>query len=267
MQLSYKIFGEGQPVLILHGLYGSSDNWVTIGRALSANFKVFIPDLRNHGKSEHSNIHTYEALVEDVVEFIIQHNISKPIIIGHSMGGKTAMLLALTHPELIKKLVVVDIAPKAYTSLDKLQPHVIQHLNIINAFASTSLDGKTKREEVEAEFAGYVKDDRTRQFLLKNLVRNNHGFAWAIHVEALKKNLPEIMDGPDFTKLKFDKEAINFPVLFIRGEKSEYILEEDILMIKKYFPTAELVTVFDAGHWVHAEQPELFLKSLNYFLE
>jgi pimeloyl-ACP methyl ester carboxylesterase len=267
MQLSYKKFGEGPPVVILHGLYGSSDNWVSIGRVLSTKFSVYIPDLRNHGNSGHSNIHNYPSLVEDVLEFLSQHNISNTIIIGHSMGGKTAMLLALTHPHLINKLVVVDIAPKAYTSLDKLQPHIIQHLNIINAFASTSLVGKTIRKEVEEEFANYVKEYRTRQFLLKNLIRNNNGFAWAIHVDALKKALPEIMDGPDFTKLKYDKEAIQFPVLFIRGEKSEYILDGDIQTIKKYFPRAELVTVFDAGHWVHAEQPELFLKSINYFLE
>jgi esterase len=267
MQLSYKKIGEGPALVILHGLYGSSDNWMTIGRAFSKNYTVFIPDLRNHGKSPHIKDHTYKLLVDDLLEFFCFHKISNAIIIGHSMGGKLAMLFSLTNPEFVKSLIIVDIAPKRYTLLQDLSRQIIQHLNIINAYLSVDLTGKETRDEVEVEFSNYIKDTKERQFLLKNLVRDGKGFRWAINVKAISNALPEIMDGPDFEKTQSNSNTVTFPTLFVKGEKSDYLQEIDLGPIKKLFPHSDMVTIPGAGHWVHAEQPVQFIDAINNFLK
>ena len=267
MKLAFKKLGQGKPLIILHGLYGSSDNWYSIGKALSTNFEVYLVDQRNHGHSPHSESHTYNDLQEDVFEFFNAHNISKAILIGHSMGGKTAMLFSIFHPERIEKLVIVDIAPKAYTSLQNYQSHAIEHLNIMQAFLSTEISQMQSREQIDEEFAKFIIDKNIRQFLLKNVSRSNDGFKWKLNVQALSKALPNILEGLDIKAIQHKKTKPDFPVLFIKGEKSDYIVDDDLFPIKQIFPKAELVTIFDAGHWVHSEQPELFLKTLKYFLE
>lgn len=267
MQLVFKKLGSGFPLIILHGLYGSSDNWHSVGKELSRHFEVYLVDQRNHGNSDHEKEHSYRAMQADLEEFYVTHNLKKAIIIGHSMGGKTAMLFSLLHPDRIEKLVIVDIAPVSYKSLDKPQKHVLEHLNIMQAFLSIDIAKAQSRTEVEKEFELFVPDKNTRHFLLKNLKRNAAGkFQWAVNIEALNNSLPEMMNASDFDKITIEKEKMNFPVLFVRGEKSEYIMEEYISRIKELFPKADVVTIFDAGHWVHAEQPQLFLKTLSYFL-
>ena len=267
MKLAFKKLGQGKPLIILHGLYGSSDNWYSVGKTLSSNFEVYLIDQRNHGHSPHSESHTYNDLQLDLFNFFNTHNISKAVLIGHSMGGKTAMLFSLLHPELVEKLVIVDIAPKAYTSLQNYQTHAIEHLNIMQAFLSVDIDKMQSRDQVDEEFSKFVKDKNTRQFLLKNVSRTNNGFKWILNVDALSKALPNILEGIDGKSIQQIKAKPVFPVLFIKGEKSDYILDDDLFPIKQIFPKAELVTIFDAGHWVHAEQPELFLKTLKYFLD
>jgi len=267
MKLAFRKLGNGTPLLILHGLYGNSDNWYTIGKRLAENFEVYLIDQRNHGKSDHCKEHSYQSMQLDLLEFFDYHKISEAILLGHSMGGKTAMLFALLHPEKISKLIVVDIAPKAYKSLNDYQKHATDHLNIMQAFLSIDLSIAESRKEVDDEFSKFVSDLQTRRFLLKNLEHKKDGsFHWKINIGSLNNALPNMLDDSDFKKVKFDKELTSFPVLFIKGERSDYILEKDIYLIKQYFPRAEITTIFDAGHWLHSEQPELFLKSINYFL-
>jgi len=268
MRLAFKKLGSGSPIIILHGLYGSSDNWFNIGKILSQKHEVYLIDQRNHGRSPHSNDHTYQGMVGDLLEFHEKHKLNKTILIGHSMGGKTAMLFALYYPQKIKSLIIVDISPKSYTGLTEYQSHSIEHLNIMKGFISVDLSQMKDRNEIDMAFSKFVPDNKTRYFLLKNIRRNADGnFSWIINIEALKKSLPLILNGIDFKKLNIDKELISYPVLFVRGEKSNYILDEDISLIHQIFPKAELVTIFNAGHWLHAEQPELFLNSIRYFLE
>jgi pimeloyl-ACP methyl ester carboxylesterase len=205
-------------------------------------------------------------MAADIVSFCKEHNIEKATFIGHSMGGKMAMVLALKHPQLIANLIVVDIAPKAYSLLLEPSEHVLQHINIMQAFADIDLTGITKREEVDKLLAEYVPDSPTRQFLMKNLVRKEAGFQWQLNTEVLRRSLPEIINGPDFNKISFDKSLITFSVLFVKGEKSGYIKDEDITSIRKYFPKSELSVIFNGGHWLHAEEPESFINTIKYFL-
>jgi len=268
MQLAFKKIGKGQPLLILHGLYGNSDNWITVGRKLAENFEVYLIDQRNHGKSPHSNEQSYQAMQNDLLEFFEENKINKAIILGHSMGGKTAMLFALLHPEKIDKLIIADISPKAYISLNDYQKHATDHLNIMQAFLSIDLAKLNSRIAVEREFSNYVNDINTRRFLLKNLERRKDGtFHWLLNVDAINRSMPNMLDDKDFKNVKFDKELTSFPALFLKGEKSDYILDKDIYLIKSFFPNALITTIFDAGHWLHSEQPELVLSSIKYFLE
>jgi esterase len=267
MELVYEKLGKGAPLVILHGLYGSSKNWLSVGKALCNDFEVFLIDQRNHGLSPHSDAQDYQNMQTDLLEFFEKHNIKNAVLMGHSMGGKAAMLFVLRNPEYVSKLIVVDIAPKSYANLLELQPIVNQHLNVIQGFLSIKPDQEVSRNTIESKFLKFVPDKDIVKFLLKNLTRTKDGhFRWMLNVDALSRNIPEIINGPDFTKIEFIKERIHLPVLFIKGEKSGYIKDDDLNHIKQYFPNAELVSIFEAGHMVHIDQPELFLKSLMYFL-
>jgi esterase len=266
MELAFRQLGEGAPLVILHGLYGSSDNWYSIGKELAKEYTVYLTDQRNHGRSPHSNVHNYKVMADDLFEFFDKHNLNKAIILGHSMGGKTAMLFALQHPQMVHKLVVADIAPKAYTGLAQLNTHSIEHLNIMQGLVSVNVTLISSRKEVEKNLGQFIPDERIRQFLLKNLYRDEQNrFQWRINVEALRRNLPEILAGIDIDKNSVDQNSDVIPVLFIKGEKSDYIDGSDFSDIKNLFPLAEIVTVQNAGHWLHAEQPQAFLKCLHEF--
>lgn len=252
MQLYYKQLGEtGIPVIILHGLFGSSDNWQGIAKTLSDQYRVYLIDQRNHGRSPHSSDFTYQAMSSDLLEFIKEHNIVKPVIIGHSMGGKTAMKFAVQYPEMLSKLVVIDISPRFYP---------VHHSRILEGLAAVNLQKITSRQEADAQLAHYEPHPTVRMFLLKNLYRNENGqFAWRI-------NLPVINDQIENVGEALNEVSIDTPVLFINGEKSDYIKVEDHALIKKIFPKASFSTIPDAGHWVHAEKPEEFVSKIKDFV-
>lgn len=249
MQLHYRKFGEegNQPIIILHGIFGTSDNWFSYARRLSQEgFLVYTVDQRNHGQSPHSDNFNYLALTDDLFDFIDEHEIEDPIILGHSMGGKVAMRFALENPQLVNKLIVVDISLKAYGPRK-------QHKSIIQAMNSVDLSKVRNRKEVEDQISRLVPEVRIRQFILKNLNRKEKDeFEWRINIPGIEKNLDQLFDGID-TITKFEK-----PTLFVKGGNSDYILLEDYEQIRYNFPNAEIITIADASHWVHVESPERF---------
>ena len=245
-------FGQGNPVLILHGLFGFSDNWQTIAKGLATNHLVVTPDLRNHGRSPHTDSHSYPEMAEDVLAFMHDHWMFHGQVVGHSMGGKVAMQLALTHPDAVEKLVVVDIEPSQADD---------NHSGIFQALLGLDLSKITTRQEAEHYLAERIADFGTRQFLLKNITREDDGrFTWKMNLPVLWKHYPDIL--APVSGNPFDK-----PTLFIRGSRSNYIKLEEIPLIKPLFPQAEVVTIENAGHWVHADQPQELLRILHDFLD
>ncbi len=261
MKLFHKSFGNApEYIVILHGLYGSSDNWQSIAKQLAIDYTVIVPDLRNHGKSPHSSIHSYPSLTQDIIDLLDDMNIKTATLIGHSMGGKVAMTLALLFPERVSRLIVVDIAPRAYQRLTENSSQVSEHMNILSGLISIDVQTIESRTHADLLLSSFVTDSKTRQFLLKNLVRKESHFEWSINISGLHQNLPNIM-GAISGEGQFNK-----PTLFIKGELSNYIQEKDKEEIKKIFPEVEFATIFDAGHWVHAEQPDTFIATITAFL-
>jgi pimeloyl-ACP methyl ester carboxylesterase len=268
MKLFFQKFGQGPSVIILHGLYGCSDNWVSVARKIADRYTVFLVDQRNHGKSPHHPLHTYPSMVSDLEEFIQSENIEKPLILGHSMGGKTAMLFAATHPDKLSGLIVVDIGPGGYANIDSYSPLAIAQLNIMSSMLSVDFEKHTTRGEIENELARTITNWNVRQFIMKNVQRNaDHTFSWKLNLEALSKALPEIMGPVPPDKAQVGKAIYGFPVYFIKGERSDYISPDQEVLIRKYFPDAKLENISDAGHWVHAEQPVKFLERLEEILK
>lgn len=253
MQLNFKKIGESdKKIVILHGLFGSLDNWMTHAKQLAEKgFEVYLVDQRNHGKSPHTDEHSYELMAQDLDEFLKQHNIDNPYLIGHSMGGKTVMHYAMNFNHNINRMIVVDIAPKAYL------PH---HDTIIQAFRSVPIQTLASRKEAQDTMQEIISDTGVLMFLLKNLDRTSTGFEWKMNLEGLVSAIENIGTTYEF------KQACNTKTLFIRGSKSDYILNEDRDLLKMHFPNSNLLTIRDAGHWVHAEQYENFMKSLEFFL-
>ena len=255
MDLFYREFGSGQPAIILHGLYGQSDNWVTVGRRIADQFHVFIPDQRNHGQSPHTAIHSFPAMADDLAQFIEDHEIENPILIGHSMGGKVAMTYTLENPEKVKKLVVIDISPRKY-------PERLTHTQIISQMLSVDLEKVTTRTEVEKIIEARITDARVRMFILKNLYYKLHGkLAWRLNLEAINQSMDLIFDGIA------SENKYPGPTLFIKGGKSDYILDSDLPLITGLFPEALIKTITGASHWVHADAPEELCALLSNFLE
>jgi pimeloyl-ACP methyl ester carboxylesterase len=268
MKLFSQKIGSGPSLIILHGLYGSSDNWVTIAKQIADKYTVYLVDQRNHGRSPHDNAHSYQLMCADLLEFITDNNIEKTILIGHSMGGKTALLFAALYPERLSGLIIVDIAPAGYASLNEYSPQALQHLNIIHAMLEMDFGMHKSRTEIEKTLEKSIKDTSIRQFIMKNVHREKDGqYRWKLNVNALSKALPEIMGPIHLEKILKGKQIIEFPILFIRGGKSNYLLPSHYPEIKEYIPNALIETILNAGHWVHAEQPEEFLKTINQFLD
>ncbi len=252
MELNYKKLGEGKALIILHGLFGTLDNWMTLAKALSEHYTVYLVDQRNHGLSPHSDTFNYDAMADDLVEFIKTHHIDQPSIIGHSMGGKTAMTFALQHPDMWDHLVVVDIAPKAYP---------VHHQQIIDALKSLPVASITSRNEADEMLARDITDFGQRQFLLKNLQRKKEGgFEWKMNLEVIEKNIDEIGKGVENPLTTAKK------VMFVRGGNSHYVKDDDYILINQLFPNARIETIQEAGHWVHAEKPDELLALLQDFL-
>jgi len=269
MELFYRKYGEaGPPLIIVHGLYGSGDNWISIARELSGDFEVYVVDQRNHGQSPHSSVHDYPAMRDDLQEFMDHQGIKRAVLIGHSMGGKSIMTFAMSWPERVQSLVSVDIAPKAYHDL-ALNSHIAaNHANMIDAMLELDMAAFDGREEIDMALRQKIGSDRVRSFLLKNVRRDKHGaFGWRINLQALRDNLYGIMDGIGVDPIIAEGGITGFPALFVSGANSDYIAPEDHQLIRSLFPVADFVTIPGAGHWVHAEQPVLLVKNIKYFLD
>jgi esterase len=252
MRLNFQAKGDGPPLIILHGFLGSLDNWRTASDRMSSRFKIISVDLRNHGHSPHHPAITYPAMAGDIYEFCKQQNIASAHLLGHSMGGKVAMQLATTHPQRIEKLIVVDIAPKGYPASHEATLVALRNLNL-GSFRSFG--------EIDAALAPQIRTPSIRQFLMKNLARRpDAGFCWRIDLDAILKNYHAL------TKRIVPTHVFPKPACFIRGGRSDYVADEDLPFIKKMFPRAEIVTIPDAGHWVHTDAPEDFLKIVTDFL-
>ena len=265
MKLFFRKLGEGKPLIILHGVFGMGDNWTTLSKEFASNnFSVYLPDARNHGRSPHDDEFNYEVMADDISELMDDEKIASASFIGHSMGGKTAMLFAIKHPERVEKLVVADIAPRSYPDSNQ---------NVIAALRSVDLNKISSRKEAEEKLRTALNDEGTVQFLLKSLKphpptpspkgegeRREQRFSWRFNIDAIAKNINTTTDA-----LK-DDAVFTGPVLFIRGEKSNYLTDADEPVIKKHFPNAIIKTVPNAGHWVHAENPKGFMEVALRFL-
>ena len=267
MELFCRELGKGSTtIVIVHGLYGASDNWLSVAAQLEDRFRVLLVDQRNHGQSPHAEEHSYDLMAADLYETIRSKTNEPVVLLGHSMGGKTAMRMALEHPESVQKLIVADIAPKNYWTFANYAETTANHEKILDALLQLKPEEANNREELEAALKKDFPSRTLRLFLLKNVKRNKAGrYQWQINLPVLRRNLPELMDG--FSHLPKPATDHNPEAIFIRGALSPYIKDEDTLVINQFFPGAQLVTVPKAGHWLHAEQPELFLKTLLYYLE
>ena len=269
MELFFRKYGEaGPPLIIVHGLYGSGDNWVSIARELSHDFEVYVVDQRNHGQSPHSGVHDYPTRRDDLREFMDKQGINRAVLIGHSMGGKTIMTFALNWPERVQSLISVDIAPKSYHDQAPKSRIAADHSKMIGAMLGLDMAGFVSREELDMALRQKIGSDRVRSFLMKNVRRDKSGlFFWRINLQALRDNLDQIMDGIDVDPAIAEGGITGFPALFVSGANSDYIAAEDHQLIRSVFPVADFVSIPDAGHWVHAEQPVLLVKTFKYFLD
>lgn len=254
MKLFFRQTGEtGPAIVILHGLFGSSDNWLTISKTIAAQgYRVFLLDQRNHGQSPRADEQDYQSMATDLREFLVDQSLDSPILVGHSMGGKTVMQYVMTYRNTFKKFVVVDIAPKFYP---------IHHAELIRGLKAVNLLIIKGRNEADAVLQQYEPSLPVRQFLLKNLYRDEQGrFDWRINIPAIERELHTI--GEELT----NTHIVTEPSLFIRGSESPYILDEDIPAIKQIFPNAQIETILGAGHWVQAEKPVEFVDVLIKFV-
>lgn len=263
MKLHVTRLGSGFPLIILHGLYGSGDNWLTIARQLSAICEVFLVDQRNHGRSPHSPDHSYRLLAEDLHELMDDHDIDKPVILGHSMGGKAAMWFAAAYPSRISRLIVADISPRDYSEDNDPNNQAGYHRRLMESMLSVDFSEVTALGDIERQLEPVIPDKSLRSFLLKNVTKSERGnYQWRLNLPALLNNLKNLSGGLEeyYTKGFSFRQ---FPVLFIRGERSRYISEKDLPVIENLFPGAKVVTLQNAGHWLHAEQPEAFIRELR----
>lgn len=252
MKLYYRTLGEGTPLVILHGLLGTSDNWMTLGNVFAKYYQVVLVDLRNHGRSPHSEIWDYASMADDISNLSDQLNLKKINLIGHSLGGKVAMTLAERRPSLINKLVIADIAPKQYP---------VRHQDIINGLLSLNLKNLKSRKEADAQLSKYVKEIGVRMFLLKNLDKGENGeFTWKMNLSVINDQLENVGSAT------IPNNKITIPTLFVRGANSDHVTDEDIMEIRKYYTKSTVESIGNAGHWIHAEQPDAFSKTVLNFL-
>lgn len=245
VNLSAQVIGEGSPLVILHGLFGSARNWGSIARGLADIRQVHALDLRNHGSSPWDQAMTYEEMAEDVADYIERRGLAPTDVLGHSMGGKTAMLMALTRPELIDRLIIVDIAPVSYVRES--------YPEYLRAMQSLDLERLHRRADIDAALAPAIPDPSLRAFLMQNLVSEQGRFHWRINLAGIAPNLPAVIAFPDI------QASFGGPTTFLAGERSDYIRPRDRAAIERHFPQAKQIEIGQAGHWPHAERPERFL--------
>lgn len=253
MKLNFKKTGAGKPLIIVHGLFGSADNWFSIARDLERDFTLYLVDQRNHGDSPHSEEWNYSVMADDLKELMDDEGLSSAFFMGHSMGGKTVMTLAMKYPELVDKLIVADIAPRFYP---------LHHQQILEGLNAIPVGQLKFRKEADDILAGYIKIPGIRQFLLKSLGRDENGkFVWKINLPVITENIANVGEELKSATL-FEKQA-----LFIGGENSDYITEKDRYDIERFFPNSQLIYIKNAGHWLHAEQPAAVVEIVKAFLK
>jgi pimeloyl-ACP methyl ester carboxylesterase len=255
MDLFFRSYGHGKPIIILHGILGISDNWVSFGKRIAEQgYRVIIPDQRNHGHSPHSPAFNYYALVDDLYEFIDSLGLENPILIGHSMGGKVVMRYTLENPDLVSKIILVDVSLRTYVTHS-------YHQQLIQSMMDTDLEKSRSRKDVEKQLRESIQSERIRQFLLKSLYwKEKNKLDWRLNLEAIYENLESMYDGVYFSTRFYG------PALFVRGGRSDYVTEDDHKAIFASFPKAEIETIESGTHWVHADEPEEFFQIVNNFL-
>jgi len=253
VQLHYQIYGEGPPLYILHGLFGSHRNWLSISRQLTDNRQIVAIDLRNHGASGHADTMSYPEMTADIIQLISELGHDQVDLMGHSMGGKAAMTLALIHPDRVKKLIVVDIAPIRYQ---------LNHDELITALRSIVVDKLESRADADAALAGEIPDTGLRQYLLQNLIRDDKGFRWRLNLDAIHVNHGLLRDFPQ----ELAGRHWSGPALFLSGDQSDFVLPEYTIDIKRHFPAAQQHVIAGANHWVHADKPAEVVSAVSAFL-
>ncbi len=254
MKLNFKIYGEGFPILIMHGLLGSLDNWQSVAKSLAEENMVITIDLRNHGRSMHSPVFNYQAMVDDVFAFLEEQHIFRTHVLGHSMGGKVAMYFALQNADFVEKLIVADIAPIQY---------IAHHEDVFKGLSAVPLPSIQSRQEAETILAAYLKEESVIQFLMKGLYRkDDNQFSWRFNLNDIITNYENILSFESKDGAIFEGQT-----LFIRGEKSNYIQDKYRSQMLKIFPNMQLETILGAGHWLHAEKPKEFIDLVKEFLK
>ena len=253
MLLHFQELGEGRPVIILHGLFGSSRNWQGIARTLAENHHVITPDLRNHGQSFHESSMSYIDMADDIIALCDHLNLSDSVLIGHSMGGKVAMTIALTHPEQFSALVIADIAPFDYE-------HGFHDL--VEAMLKMDLKNLKHRTDAEAQLRAITDDMNVIQFILQNLVRVDGKFSWRINLDTISASLSSLSQFPENLK----NRSCHIPSLFLGGSESHYMKSVHNAAIYRHFPAAEITMIEGSGHWLHAEKPKEFLHEVKAFI-
>jgi esterase len=251
MQLNFRKNGSGPPLVILHGLFGSLDNWFSIAKELVEQYTLYLVDQRNHGDSPHSNEWNYGVMVEDLLELLDAEGLDSVYLMGHSMGGKTVMNFAVRYPERVRKLIVGDIAPRYYP---------IHHQVILEGLNALDLSQLQSRKEADDLLATYIPELGIRQFLLKSLGRDTNGFAWKVNLSVITQHIEEV------GKALEEGTVFDGPTLFLGGANSSYIQQQDLPDINTHFPNAEWVSIPNAGHWLHAEQPQAVVAEMRKFL-
>jgi len=251
---SRKVGENGPDFVVLHGLFGSGKNWRSFAGSLEDDFQVWTLDARNHGDSPHADSMSYQQMAEDVARFFVENELENVVLLGHSMGGKTAMQLALQFPDRIAALIVVDIAPVCYDHLHK-------QLKLIEAMQELHIAVEMSRSEIEKKLALKIPEKRLLSFLMTNLNRQNGQFQWRIGLEQIAAGMPELLNYPEL------KSVFKGPVQFIGGENSAYLKFEYHALIRKYFPESRITMLENCGHWLHVEQPAAFQKTVNEFLQ
>ncbi len=264
MELFYNKTGQGRPLIILHGLYGTGDNWMNIARQFSDQYTVYLIDQRNHGRSPHSTNHSYDDMAGDLKTFCDKKGISEFFLIGHSMGGKTASTFTLKYPGMVSRLINVDISVFSYLNQEEFSGQIEFHKLILDTFRDSPIDKISSRNEMEEFFALRIKEQSIRKFLLKNLKRDPlKKFFWQLNTDSIRSNLDKIVDA--IPPVKFGTRSF-IPVLFIKGGQSSYLSSSDISAIPDIFPNARFTTFENSGHWLHAEEPDGFVTTVRQFL-
>lgn len=245
--------GAGKPLIILHGLFGSGDNWRTLGKRFAEHFDVHALDLRNHGRSPHADEMSYAAMADDIGAYIEAHGLHKTHIVGHSLGGKVAMATAILTPSLIDRLVIVDIAPRLYPP---------EHEDILAGLKALQPSNLPDRDEADRRLARHIRSQGVRQFLLQNLQRlEDGGYSWKMNLEGIDRWYDELRSWPPFEGRTFDG-----PTLLLAGTRSEYVGPSDRDAFTQVFPNSRFEQI-DSGHWIHAEAPDAFFDSVRAFLD